>query len=163
MIKIKLTKNQFTIISNKDHKRVSKYKWFCSKQRKCFYARRTNYPDKKVIYLHRFIMRVLNKKIQIDHKDGNGLNNTRKNLRLCTSGQNAMNKSITLGISKTSKFKGVQLNLRNMRWISVINFNRKLIHLGTFDSQKEAAIKYDKSAVKYFGKFAKTNKMMGLL
>lgn len=89
----------------------------------------------------------------VDHKDGNGLNNTLSNLRLCSHIQNCMN-SASRG-NKTG-YKGVTL-LHSGKFVAGIKHNGKTIHLGTFILVKDAALAYDDAARKYFGEFARTN------
>jgi hypothetical protein len=90
-----------------------------------------------------------------DHRDGDGLNNTRANLRSATRSQNAMNRRKQKGTS--SRFKGVSWNKREQKWKVKIMFNCRVINLGSFDSEKAAARTYDAAAKKYFGEFAKLN------
>jgi hypothetical protein len=90
----------------------------------------------------------------VDHIDGNGLNNTRVNLRICTSAQNICNSK---GRSKTSKYKGVTRRKMSNKWFAQIKFNRKHIDIGRFDNEIEAAKAYDNVARKLFKEFAYLN------
>lgn len=90
----------------------------------------------------------------VDHRDGNGLNNRRSNLRAATSSQQAQNSPKQLLTS--SKFKGVSAR-QHRGFRAYITVNRKQIHLGIFDSEIEAAIAYNKAAVERFGTFARLN------
>lgn len=89
----------------------------------------------------------------VDHRDGNGLNNVRSNLRLATSRQNAMNRSKWK--NSDSRFKGVHRD--GKRWRAIITLNGKRIHLGCFSSDEEAASAYNKAAMANYGEFAKLN------
>lgn len=93
-------------------------------------------------------------KQQIDHINHNGLDNRKQNLRIATVNQNAANRHKRIG-DHQSCFKGVGRNGKG--WKSQIRFNGKLIYLGHFDSEKEAAQAYDKAALKLFGEFAFLN------
>lgn len=95
-----------------------------------------------------------------DHADGNGLNNQKHNLRPCTRVQNAQNRKLQM---HSSRFKGVHFNKKQGKFQSYIRINKKLVHLGTFESDIEAANAYDRSATIYFGEFAATNKSLGAL
>lgn len=95
---------------------------------------------------------------EIDHKDGNKLNNRRANLRPCTSQQNAQNRHAVCG---KSRFKGVRRD--RGYWRAEIKKNGSKVHLGIFPSERLAARAYDKAALQLFGNFAKTNAALGLL
>jgi AP2 domain len=97
----------------------------------------------------------------VDHKDGDGLNNRRSNLRDGTEFRNGANR--WLFRNNTSGYKGVTRAPKGEgRWTAAIGFNRRLINLGTYDSPEEAAYAYDQAAVSYFGEWARTNAMLGL-
>jgi hypothetical protein len=91
---------------------------------------------------------------QIDHKDGNSLNNTRQNLRPCTAHFNAGNRP---GWGRSSKYKGVCFDKITGRWASYIRVNGNQIHLGRFVSEEDAARAYDAAALDTFGEFARLN------
>lgn len=96
----------------------------------------------------------------VDHIDGNGLNNSRGNLRFCTKSQNAQNLH-NLKPGKASKFKGV--SAREGYWIAQIKADGRNRVIGSFRTQIEAAQAYDKAARELHGAFATTNASLGLL
>ena len=99
---------------------------------------------------------------EIDHHDGDGLNNRRKNLRFCTKAQNQWNGSRRR--DNVSGFKGVTFDrgkrIGRKRWKASIQFNHKRINLGRYLSPREAADAYDAAALKLFGEFSRTNRDM---
>lgn len=91
----------------------------------------------------------------VDHKNGNGLDNRRSNLRICTHKENSRNRRVILS---ASGFKGVTAREGAKRSYSAqIGVNMRLINLGSFASAEEAAAAYDAAAIKHFGEFAATN------
>ena len=93
-----------------------------------------------------------------DHINGNGLDNQKNNLRLATASQQAANqKKRNFKNSSLSKYKGVCYRKDTNFWIAGIKINDKRINLGQFETEKSAAIAYNKTAIKYFGEFAKLN------
>jgi len=111
----------------------------------------------KTVYLHRVILaRMLGRDLQanehVDHIDGNGLNNTRPNLRLATNAQNSANSR--KNANNTSGFKGVCWYEQPGKWRACIKVSGKLIHLGYFTSKDDAHAAYCTAAEEYFGEFA---------
>jgi hypothetical protein len=97
-----------------------------------------------------------------DHIDGNGLNNTRANLRLCSHSENIRNQRLRVSDVKRSRFKGVTFYPDTGRWKAVIHHNKVRYSLGIFEIEEEAARAYDAAARERFGEFARTNEDMGL-
>jgi hypothetical protein len=113
---------------------------------------------KKKYALHRLIYLFHNGKLplEIDHKDGNTLNNRILNLRDAKKLNTANQKSLV--IHNTSGYVGVATTSRNKHiWRAYIHHENKTIHLGQFRSPELAAEAYDKAAAKLFGKFAVPN------
>src|SRR5690606_29091416 len=98
---------------------------------------------------------------RIDHKDGNGLNNVRSNLRKATLAEN--NRNVRKQYGTTSRFKGVCWHLRMSKWVARIHYNGTAYYLGSFDDEREAARVYDDWARQLHGEFARTNEDLGLL
>lgn len=104
--------------------------------------------------MHRFIMQDP-VGIEIDHWDGNTLNDRRFNLRRATVDQNRQNR----GKSKTntSGYKGVHFCKSNGKWAAQISVNKKRKGLGYFSTKEEAALAYNSAAVRFHGEFAWLN------
>lgn len=149
------------IIDESDQQIISGYNWCSLKRKNTFYAVAEFKEDgeRKHIFMHRLIMGVTNPSVYIDHKNRNGLDNRRSNLRECTHSQNMRNQ-IRKERSYT-KYKGVYLEKGRMNrarpFIAKIAFNKKPIFLGSFATDLEAAIAYNKAAIQYHGEFARLN------
>jgi len=157
--RLTLTKGKVAIVDASDYENLNKYKWTALKTPfNTFYAVRTvkgkEKNQRRMLYLHRVILDA--KKGQfVDHVDGDGLNNTRKNLRLCTHIENSRNKGLT--VKNTSGFKGVYWYKPLAKWQSYITNAGKRLHLGYFKDKKEAARSYDEAAKRLHGVFARLN------
>jgi thymidine kinase len=92
---------------------------------------------KTTIKLHRYIYGDIESSIQIDHKDGDGLNNTRNNLIKATNGENSQNKNGAYSNSSTN-IRGVSFNKKLGKYESYVNINYKKVGLGYYDSVDDA-------------------------
>lgn len=112
------------------------------------------FVGRKSTCLHRIITECPDNQ-EVDHIDGNKLNNQRSNLRLCNKVQNQGNRNG----SRKSGFKGTICRKRNRLrpWEAYITKGGKVTHLGSFVSEIDAAKAYNAAAVEYFGEFAKLN------
>ena len=107
----------------------------------------------KNVFMHRLIMNPPAGMV-VDHINGNRQDNRRGNLRVCTQAENLRNRRSCRG---TSRFKGVHWNAKIRKWVASICLNRKIMHLGYFDDEIEAARAYDRKARELFGPFAYLN------
>ncbi len=98
---------------------------------------------------------------ELDHINGLKDDNRIENLRECSRAQNGHNAPLTK--SNTSGFKGAYRRTGTDKWMSKIRVDGRLLSLGDFKHPVEAAVAYDIAARKFFGEFALTNKMLGLL
>ena len=165
---IPLTKGKFAIVDAEDFEWLNQWKWYVVECDNKFYAARNEWISgierskaTKRIYMHRQILQV-KKGLEIDHVDGDSLNNCRFNLRLSTRSQNAANRGKQS--NNKSGFKGVVLlkdQPRNKKYLSIIRVNQKNISLGVFLTKEEAALAYNEAAKQYFGEFANFNQLGG--
>lgn len=153
---IELTKGRVALVDDEDYEWLILFKWHCTSKG---YASRSVYNSetKKMgrVYMHRLIVGITDSSSQIDHIDGNRLNNQRENLRLANFSQNQANSPKEKG--KTSRFKGVTWNKTGKSWMSVIIVNAQNMYLGNYQTQEAAALAYNDAAIKYFGSFALLN------
>lgn len=154
---IKLTNGMICEIDDEDYDKVKDYKWTYNGR----YA--VANIKSKTTNMHRLIImyyKEIPKEQIIDHIDGNGINNKKDNLRICSQSNNQMNKSKTSS-KTTSKYKGVCFDRNHGKWNAclekTIHTKRKKFNLGLFESELEASIVYDINAIILFGEYAKTN------
>lgn len=154
---IPLTQGRTAIVDDADYEWLSQWKWCVSKWGNRYYAVRgiERNGDSHTVLMHREILKPPSG-FKTDHKDGNGLNNCRSNLRVATDSQNAANRGKTKQRA-TSKYKGVSWYRKGQKWQAHICFLNRSIGLGHFNSEIAAAGAYDVAARKYFGEYANTN------
>ncbi len=155
---IPLTQGYSAQVDDEDFDWLNQWKWQVRVGRNSIYAsrnyRRENGSWGGSIGMHRQIMGVTDPKIQVDHIKGNGLNNQRENLRICTNSQNNFNSVSAKGSS--SKFKGVCWNKLRRGWVFQISFEGNK-HFGYFKNEEDAARAYNKFAKQYHKEFARFN------
>ncbi len=151
---IPLTQKQVALVDKIDFSELNKYKWYAHKKSRIFYAMRMvgRRNNRKIIPMHTAIMKTP-KGMEVDHKDGNGLNNQRNNLRICSHAENSRNKG--KHIDNFSGYKGVCWHKQTKKWIARIMFNNKAFHLVSFLNKEKAYNTYIKACRKYHGDFAK--------
>lgn len=164
MPEIRLSNGMFCLVDGIDYQWLKNFNWHIGRNNTNHISVRTQKSingKMKTILMHRLILKVTDRKIQVDHINHNSLDNRRVNLRLATNSENTRNARI--GKHNTSGYKGVYW-LKNMnKWRAKIMLNKKSIHLGCFDNLIDGAIAYNNAALKYFGEFACLNKIGGEL
>jgi hypothetical protein len=162
---IPLTQGQFVFVDPEEVARVTTgYTWSAqSRENNLWYAiayvrgSARNGGTARYVYMHALITGCPG----VDHRDRNGLNNTKVNLRVATDVQNSANTGKRSGTS--SRFKGVSFVGRTGRWKASLHTGGRNLHLGYFTDEQEAARVYDDAATTRFGEFAATNVVLGLL
>ena len=157
MKKIPLTKNEFALVDDEDYDFLMRWKWSYARG----YAIRANNFKKpcgkrstNIIHMHRVVNNTPDG-FETDHINDDKLDNRKDNLRSCTKSENNMNRKSYERSS--SKYKGVFLVKSNKKWRASIGINGKRKTLGTFELEIDAAKAYNKSALIYFGEFARLN------
>lgn len=105
------------------------------------------------LIMSRMLGRPLTQDEYVDHEDRDGLNNRRKNLRLCTFSQNLQNQKRYS--NNTTGYKGVSFHKIMDKYQAYINVNKKRFYLGYFDTPEEAHEAYCKAAIELHGEFAR--------
>jgi len=147
---IPLTQGKFVQVDDEDYEYLKQFKWHTETTNGIYYACRWDHEKYRNLAMHRLLMYPPKGKV-IDHKDHNGLNNQKHNLRICTSQQNSFNqKSRSL-----SGYKGVYF--LNGAYTAQIWHNGKNRHLGRFNSSEDAARAHDAKAKEFRGEFANLN------
>lgn len=157
MKQIPLTQGKFALVDDEDYDFLMQWKWNAKKGCDTFYAVRhspTQDGVRSTIWMHRALTSTSTERKFVDHKDGNGLNNQRYNLRSCTHAENVRNSRRCK--SNTSGYKGVTLH-KDGRWAARVMFQYKRRFLGYFQNKEDAALAYDEAAKNLHGEFAKTN------
>lgn len=142
------------LVDDEDFEYLNQFRWHVSEFKNTMYASTIIIINnrKKNTYIHNLIMNC----IWIDHKDNNGLNNQKSNLRLCTHKQNCTNRGSS--INSSSKYKGVSVvKTRKSGWTSYVYFQGKKYYLGYFRNEIDAAKAHDKKAKELHGEFAHLN------
>lgn len=140
-------------MSDEDYERVAAHKWSLSyspKNSPKMYA--VCKINGKQTGLHRFVLGMGDGGL-VDHRDGDGLNNQRSNLRKCTYGQNRANSD-----TKRNLPKGVYARRQRTGgtvYRAQIRHDNRLTNLGTYTTIEEAAAAYAKAAPNFHGEFAR--------
>lgn len=109
-------------------------------------------------YLHHLVMGKPEEGFEVDHINGNPLDNRKENLRFCTRMQNSHNTR-----NKAGRHKGVHYNKKNENlstkkvWTAQITKDYRIHHIGSFTSENEAALAYNEKAKELYGEYARLN------
>ena len=154
VISIPLSQGKFAAVDKDEYGKVRKWKWYFNKGYAVRNEGNWRKEERKTVRMHRTIMDCPVGK-EVDHIDGNGLNNTKKNLRICSRNENCHNREKY----KTNKsgFKGVYWESGKKKWKAQATFNNRRINLGRYPEKISAARAYDLFAMNHFGQFARLN------
>lgn len=151
---VPLTQGYEAMIDAADVHLVEGFNWCASVDGNTIYAQRSGpRPEKRTIILHRVLMGEP-EGLEVDHCNGNGLDNRRANLRVATTAQNAQNRRITE--RNTSGFKGVHWDKRDRKWRARIVLDGERISLGLFTTPEAAHAAYCSASAKFHGEFGRT-------
>jgi uncharacterized protein YycO len=157
MKEIALTQDKVALVDDQDFEWLNQWKW-CAKKGKNgrFYAVRGVLENGKTngYFMHRVILGLTNPKVLVDHRNLNGLDNQRHNLRECSNKQNTRNR--TAKKNGSSIFKGITRRKSGL-WVTQITSDMKNHYVGTFKTEEEAARAYDRKAVELHKEFANLN------
>jgi len=159
IVKSKTHGEKTVLIDEEDYDKIKDHKWcvFYHPSVNNFYVNRRlcNINGKqKTISLHRTILNA-KKGLTVDHINGNTLDNRRQNLRLCKQSNNLKNRKIST--KEFKRYKGVSFASKINKYTARISTNNIAIWLGCFKTENDAAIAYNKAAVKYHGKYSRLN------
>lgn len=146
------------LVDDEDFEYLSQFSWCRGRGQKTHYA--VARVNGRVQQMHRLLL-TPPRGITVDHADGDGLNNTRSNIRLATSTQNQQNRSRRC--DNASGYKGVWRLKRDLAkpWTAQIKLNGKAKSLGYFATPEEAAHAYNQAADSMFGEYAYLNTLQG--
>jgi hypothetical protein len=157
MKEIQLTQGKVALVDDEDYEWLNQFTWYAKLSGvETFYAYRSVgcYENYRKVIMHREILHPP-REMSVDHIDGDGLNNQKSNIRVCTKSENMHNRAKNR--NNKSGYKGVCFSKSMKRWITRIVVNGKKIQIGYYDDVLDAARAYDDAAVKYFGKFSRIN------
>lgn len=158
---ISLTRGMEAAVDDCLFDELNQFKWHALKTGKSAYAARSGPrgggQSRTYIYMHREVFRLLGEPVpkEIDHRDRNGLNNQRENLRPATPHQQRCNRGRQA--NNEHGFIGVSWHRKLGKWRARAQAHGKQQHLGVFETALEAALAYDAHIVKEFGEFANLN------
>ena len=156
---IPLTQGRIAIVDDEDFEWLSQWNWHAGGRPRNEYASRSeprlppiaSKGPQRTIKMHRLIMNPP-KGYEVDHINGDTFDNRRTNLRICTRAENCRNRLPTIG----RRFKGA-IQRESGNWRSMIRSQGRLIHIGTFRTEIDAAKAYDAKAKELFDEFAHLN------
>lgn len=146
------------LIDDEDFNKINNHNWSIEKyalKKGKHYFRYFDNTITNTITLHRLVMGcVLYDKKEVDHINGDTLDNRKQNLRICTHTQNMQNQKKR--INNRTGYKGVDYNKEHKKYCARIAINKRQIRLGYYNTAKEAYAAYCEASKKYHGEFGRT-------
>jgi hypothetical protein len=151
---IPLTQGIIALVDIDDYERISRFDWYAYKNRNTFYAGR-NVPGiskaQDMVLMHREILGLSRGDgIKVDHRNRNGLDNRRENLRVASTSINNHNRRIQS--NNTSGYRGVSWHKDAKKWSAGVTINGKWRYLGLHNDIISAAKTRDLETIKIYGK-----------
>ena len=153
MREIGLSQGYVTTVDDEDYEWLRQFIWHARPELHTCYAGRKFFGTVKL--MHSMILNV-DMPREIDHVDGNGLNNCRGNLRVVTRQQNCQNRRV---LHHSSHYKGVSWRASSGTWRVRITVDDRTAHCGDYENEEAAALAYNQVAKQLFGQFACLNEI----
>lgn len=154
--RIPLTRGLYALVDDEDYERLSQSKWHAQKGwKEEFYAAHSTTR----LRMHRIILNAADG-VLVDHKNHNGLDNQKDNLRICDRSSNegnSLKRHLYRGRPTRSKYKGVYIDRRSGKWAAGVMCRGIRYRRSDFVTEEAAAHWYDEKAMKLFGQFARVN------
>lgn len=150
-------KGELILVSAADYEDLNRFTWCIHRRGKGYAQTMMKVADgkKRLVMMHRYLMRAP-RWMQVDHRDGKPLNNTRENIRLATNGQNMANRG-RMSTART-RYKGVYQNVNRLKRYRVrLTKDKKVYWSCSFHYAASAAIGYNIMSRYFFGEFARGN------
>lgn len=156
MAYLELSQGKQALIDDEDFEWLNQWKWsYAGGYAQAYMGGGRKNPIK--MQLHRYIM-CTPEGMSTDHINGDGLDNRKSNLRICTHKQNMYNVGARRPRNRPGKYVGVE-QLPGGSWRARIRPDKRNIHIGCYITEEEAAEAYNRAAIKYYGSFAKLNEV----
>ena len=158
MRQILLTNGEYAIVDDDAPEVVFNLRWHKSTRGYAIFSTSHSHHGNKVVFrMHRVIMNAP-PGTEVDHINGNPLDNRRENLRLASHRENAANQ-VKQRVKRSSRYKGVTYYKRDGNWQAKIHKGGVTHHLGYFNDEVDAARAYNTAARGLFGTFAHVNRL----
>lgn len=145
MKQIPLTQGKITLVDDDIYAAIGHFKWYALKSRNTWYAVRNFVKDngkQSKLYLHHCVIGLPLDNNEVDHKDGDGLNNQNYNLRIVSGRFNSSNRHDFRSGSKSSQYSGVTWFATRNKWKAALQIKGRNKHLGYFDNEQDASAAY---------------------